>query len=178
MKPISSAVVVLALLVSCGLIFFCGVTPVSAQSQGNAQSVAAPSPAPRQSGAGGAPDLSITATVTARELLFEAVPNPSVEFFGRPERATLWEAERQNIPRPVQPGVTYRDIGIRLKITSIFPDIDRIVAEALGEVAVRDDDDGGESTMPPANRPPPARPPASPSPSSPPSASNPERPRR
>jgi hypothetical protein len=34
--------------------------------------------------------------------------------------------------------VTYRDIGIRLKIVSRFADIDRIVAEALGEVPVSD----------------------------------------
>lgn len=83
-------------------------------------------------------DLSITANVTARELRFEVVPNPTVEFSGKPERETVWDAERDNLPRPVQPNVTYRNIGIRLKITSIFPDIDRIVAEALGEVPATD----------------------------------------
>jgi len=85
-----------------------------------------------------AADLAITADVTARELLFEVVPNPTVEFTGRPERETKWEAERRNLPRPVQPGVTYRDFGIRLVITSRFADIERIVAEALGEVPVSD----------------------------------------
>jgi hypothetical protein len=84
-------------------------------------------------------DLSITANVTARELLFEAVPNPKVEFPGQPRRDTLWEAERTNLPPQVQPGVTYRDIGIRLKITSVFADIERIVAEALGEIPVSAD---------------------------------------
>lgn len=83
-------------------------------------------------------DLSITANVTARELRFEVVPNPTVEFNGKPERETVWDAERENLPSPVQPNVTYRNIGIRLKITSIFPDIDRIVAEALGEVPTTD----------------------------------------
>jgi hypothetical protein len=76
--------------------------------------------------------------VTARELRFEVVPNPKVEFPGKPERTTVWEAERQNLPRPVEPGVTYRNIGIQLKITSVFTDIDRIVAEALGEVPASD----------------------------------------
>ncbi len=80
------------------------------------------------------PDLAITANVTARELRFEQVPNPRVDFTGRPQRETVWDAARRNLPRPVQPGVTYRDIGIELKITSRFADIDRIVAEALGEV--------------------------------------------
>lgn len=83
-------------------------------------------------------DVSITATVRARELTFEVVPNPTVEFPGRHKRDTVWEAERENLPPAVQPGVTYRDIGIRLKIVSRFSDIERIVAEALGEVPVTD----------------------------------------
>lgn len=80
------------------------------------------------------PDVSITATVTARELKFETVPNPTVGFPGKPAGETVWEAERENLPRPVEPGVTYRDIGIRLRISSRFADIERIVAEALGEI--------------------------------------------
>lgn len=83
-------------------------------------------------------DISITATVRARELTFEVVPNPTVEFPGRHERETVWDAVRENLPPAVQPGVTYRDIGIRLKIVSRFADIERIVAEALGEVPVTD----------------------------------------
>lgn len=84
-------------------------------------------------------DLSITARVTADSLRFERVPNPKVEFTGKPRRETVWESERQNLPQQVQPGVTYRDIGITLRITSVFADIDRIVAEALGEVPPSDD---------------------------------------
>jgi hypothetical protein len=84
-------------------------------------------------------DISITANVRARSLKFETVPNPTVEFPGNPARDAVWEAQRENLPTPVQPGVTYRDIGIRLKITSVFRDIDRIVAEALGEVPLTDD---------------------------------------
>lgn len=84
-------------------------------------------------------DLAITANVTARELRFETVPETRVEFTGQPERRTQWDAARENLPRPVQPGVTYRNIGVRLKIVSVFADIDRIVAEALGEVPVSDE---------------------------------------
>ena len=84
-------------------------------------------------------DIAITARVRAESLRFDVVPNPKVEFPGQPERNTVWEAERENLPTQVEPGVTYRDIGIRLKITSVFTDIDRIVAEALGEVAVTED---------------------------------------
>lgn len=86
-----------------------------------------------------AADIAITANVRARSLVFETVPNPTVTFPGSHARDTVWEAQRENLPTPVEPGVTYRNIGIRLKITSVFRDIDRIVAEALGEVPVQDD---------------------------------------
>jgi len=86
-----------------------------------------------------AADIAITANVRARSLVFETVPNPTVTFPGSHARDTVWEAQRENLPTPVEPGVTYRNIGIRLKITSVFRDIDRIVAEALGEVPVQND---------------------------------------
>jgi hypothetical protein len=102
-------------------------------------------------------DIAITATVTAKELRFEIVPNPTVEFPGKHQRDTVWDAERENLPRPVEPGVTYRNIGIRLKIVSRFADIDRIVAEALGEVPVTDEVQPPEKTTPQPNiTPPPA----------------------
>jgi hypothetical protein len=94
---------------------------------------------PRAEESGAEPDLSITARVTADSLRFERVPNPNVEFTGKPRRETVWQSERQNLPQQVQPGVTYRDIGITLRITSVFADIDRIVAEALGEVPAGDE---------------------------------------
>ncbi len=94
---------------------------------------------PRAGEADANADLSITARVTADSLRFEKVPNTRVNFNGQPKRDTVWEAERENLPQPVQPGVTYRNIGITLRITSVFADIDRIVAEALGEVPVNDE---------------------------------------
>ncbi len=110
------------------------------------------------------PDLAITANVTARELRFDQVPNTRVDFTGRPKRETVWDAARQNLPRPVQPGVTYRNIGIQLKITSVFADIDRIVAEALGEVPATD------NSTPEENRPAPAPSTQTSAPPSPPTA--------
>lgn len=129
---------IIALLILC-----ChGLTSVRAQGdQAATQQQQAASSADAQSATQSSADsldLSITANVTARELRFEIVPNPKVEFPGKPERTTVWEAERQNLPRPVEPGVTYRNIGIQLRITSVFADIDRIVAEALGEVPASD----------------------------------------
>jgi len=121
--------------------------------QPNATHATTPSVANATSNATDNHDLSITATVTARELLFEVVPNPKVEFPGRPRRDTVWEADRTNLPAQVQPGVTYRDIGIRLRITSVFADIERIVAEALGEIPVSDDAPPRQQVEP--NAPPP-----------------------
>jgi hypothetical protein len=148
--------------------------PVPAQTQ-TVRSPAAPpapaaSPAPSPAAATDEHDLSITANVTARELRFEVVPSPKVEFPGRPRRDTVWEAERTNLPPQVQPGVTYRDIGIRLKITSVFADIERIVAEALGEIPASGDappepdaNENDQPGRPPNSQPNPdadARPPA------------------
>lgn len=119
--------------------------------QTRARSVSPPSPQtregadrgdgqkPQPGGADVQADLSITARVTARELRFEHVPNPKVEFTGQPRRETVWDSQRENLPEQVQPGVTYRNIGITLRITSVFADIERIVAEALGEVPLSDD---------------------------------------
>jgi hypothetical protein len=126
----------------CVLLLACGAGSEHRARAQQQQSAAQPPPAATQSSSASTPttnDLEITANVTARELRFEVVPNPTVEFTGKPERETVWEAERQNLPRPVEPGVTYRNIGIQLKISSRFADIDRIVAEALGEVPVTDD---------------------------------------
>ena len=92
-------------------------------------------------------DVSITAKVEAKELKFEIVPNPKVEFPGTPERKTEWSSERKNLPDSVEPNVIYRDIGITLKIVSVFADMDKIVDEALG-------------TKPPADKTAPAENPA------------------
>jgi hypothetical protein len=78
-------------------------------------------------------DIVITATVRAKELKFEVVPTPTVNFPGNQPRQTVWEAERTNLPQTVEPGVTYRDIGIRLRIFSRFAEIQRIVIEALDD---------------------------------------------
>jgi len=113
----------------------------------------APSPTPSQTDApdtssstDALPDISITGRVTARELKFNVVPNPKVEFTGRPRRETVWKADRENLPPAVRPGETYRNIGITLRITSVFADIERIVAEALGEIPLSDETPQEERT--------------------------------
>lgn len=134
------------LLLMLVLLVLCAAS-VAAQDRSSTRSPA-PQPPPVAAPSDDDADLSITASVTARELKFEAVPNPAVEFTGKPERITVWDANRQNLPRPVQPFVTYRNIGIQLKITSVFADIDRIVSEALGEKPLTDDAQQNETQTP------------------------------
>jgi hypothetical protein len=66
-----------------------------------------------------------------RDLRFEKVGKPKVEFSGNPDNETVWQAERENLPTPVQPGVTYHDGGVRLVISSRF----RELARALEGIA-------------------------------------------
>jgi hypothetical protein len=84
-------------------------------------------------------DIAIIANITAAELRFDVVGDPSVEFPGQPKSQTIWHTDRYNLPDKIEPGVTYRNIGIRLKITSRLADIERIVAEALGEIPTAQD---------------------------------------
>lgn len=140
---------VVAFVASLFLVVITCIAPATAQTPVRTPTPIEQTPTPTPTSPDDA-DISITATVTARELRFDVVPNPTVEFNGRPRRETVWDAERQNLPQPVRPGETYRDIGIRLRITSVFADIDRIVAEALGEVPVSDDEnDNNNNDAPP-----------------------------
>jgi hypothetical protein len=115
------------------VLFFLGLAalPVSAQEPAAAQD---PPPAgPEQPSVDpDTADISITATVRAREVRFETKPQVKVEFFGQPERITEDRTERTNLPEEVQPGVTYRDVVVRLTIASVFADIDQAVAQILG----------------------------------------------
>jgi hypothetical protein len=87
------------------------------------------------------PDVAILATVHAKELRFTEVPEVKVTFPGQPKNQTVWKSDRTNLPDQVQPYVTYRDIGIRLTITSTLPNIEEILNEALGTSA--DAEEGG-----------------------------------
>ena len=66
-----------------------------------------------------------------QDLRFDQVGTPKVEFSGNPDNETVWRADRENLPTPVQPGVTYHDGGVRLVISSRF----RELARALEEIA-------------------------------------------
>jgi len=82
------------------------------------------------------PDIELAADVKARELRFEEVPDTEVRFPGHPERESVSGTERENLPEEVEPGVTYRDARVRLRIASALADT---------ELRERLDDDGRES---------------------------------
>jgi hypothetical protein len=162
LKAVVNFVLVVLMMAAAGLWSdVLAQTPARSQSRAQGQ--------PRESEADANADLFITARVTADSLRFEKVPNPRVEFTGRPRRETAWESERENLPQQVRPGETYRNVGITLHIRSVFADIDRIVAEALGEVPKSEDappapatpQPPGANTPPAESTTPPARIPAS-----------------
>ncbi len=64
------------------------------------------------------PDIEITAYVKARELRFEEAPKTEVGFPGYPERESVSGTERENLPDEVEPGVTYRNPEVRLRIAT------------------------------------------------------------
>ncbi|WP_207956952.1 hypothetical protein [Rubrobacter tropicus] len=64
------------------------------------------------------PDIEFTADVKAKELRFEEVPETEVRFSGHPKRESASGTDRENLPEEVEPGVTYRDPEVRLRIAS------------------------------------------------------------
>lgn len=59
------------------------------------------------------PDVDVSISVRARELRFGIVPETKVSFEGEPAVRSSSRTERENLPDEVEPGVTYRDIGMR-----------------------------------------------------------------
>lgn len=62
-----------------------------------------------------APDVLIRARATAREVRFQSQPRTSVRTGGCALDGVV-ETERVNLPDPVEPGVTYRDVRVGVEI--------------------------------------------------------------
>jgi hypothetical protein len=75
--------------------------------------------------AAGGPEIELVATVRAKTLKFDEVPKVDVVFRGTSKRRTVWKTERVNLPVHPQPGVVYRDVQVRLTISS---DLDELTA--------------------------------------------------
>ncbi|HEY6099621.1 MAG TPA: hypothetical protein VIW03_09335 [Anaeromyxobacter sp.] len=76
------------------------------------------------------PALELAATVHAAALRFDEVPKVDVVFHGNGKRRTVWKAERVNLPAHPEAGVTYRDVQVRLTITSDIDELASLLNEA------------------------------------------------
>ena len=63
-----------------------------------------------------AADVVIVATVHADEVRFDRSPAARLRVAGCPEGAGLRVLERRNLPDHIQPGVTYRDVQVSVRI--------------------------------------------------------------
>lgn len=61
-------------------------------------------------------DVVVRATATAREVRFASEPRAQVRALGCAGLDSVVVTERVNLPDPVQPGVTYRDVRVGIEI--------------------------------------------------------------
>jgi hypothetical protein len=70
------------------------------------------------------PDVEFAATVASRRLRFGRRPRVDVRVTGSPGVESVVGTERRNLPDEVEPGVTYRDSWVRLRVAGRLPDDD------------------------------------------------------
>ncbi|HEX7240409.1 MAG TPA: hypothetical protein VF263_09100 [Longimicrobiaceae bacterium] len=116
MRPIALPLAPAALLLLCAS----GVRPAAAQERARADSTA-------RAAAPAAPDLSIRARATVRTLRFDVAPEASVRVWACPLADTTRLVDRGGLPRPVQPGVVYRDVRVSVEYAAVL-------SEALGDL--------------------------------------------
>jgi hypothetical protein len=63
-------------------------------------------------------DVEVFTRVRAKSLRFKTVPETRVSFDGEPGERSSSKTERENLPEEVEPGVTYRDVGVRWQARS------------------------------------------------------------
>ncbi|HEX9241904.1 MAG TPA: hypothetical protein VF875_05625 [Anaeromyxobacter sp.] len=81
----------------------------------------APAGGPAPSGA----ELELVTTVRARSLRLDAIPRLDGVLRGVAGRRTSWRAERVNLPARPEPGAVYRDVEVRLTLST---DVDGLAA--------------------------------------------------
>jgi hypothetical protein len=94
-----------------------------------AQAAANEAPVPAE------PDVALIINLRAREVRFLEKPEGTYirarASINGHDGETVTKTDRFNLPEEVEPHVTYRDVGIRLTITSTLPNIEQILDEAL-----------------------------------------------
>jgi len=66
----------------------------------------------------GRADVEVSTGLRAGELRFGIVPDTKVWFEGEPAERSSSETERENLPKRVEPGETYRDVRVRWRARS------------------------------------------------------------
>jgi len=74
------------------------------------------------------PDIAIIARVEARELRFNSQPQTSLRISGCPQLDTSMVVLRSNLPKPVQPGVTYRNVVVDFRLLMKLTDLECYLA--------------------------------------------------
>ena len=69
-------------------------------------------------------DLEVGAVVSSSEMRFDVVPDTEVVFWGKSPRRSVSGTERENLPDSVEPGVTYRNTTVRMRIASRIVEVE------------------------------------------------------
>jgi hypothetical protein len=72
------------------------------------------------------PDIELTATLHIDELRFDATGSMNVQVRAQPSGGTVLRWEHENLPEVPQPGVSYRNVTVRLTISSALGELERV----------------------------------------------------
>jgi hypothetical protein len=68
------------------------------------------------------PDVEIKAVVRAKELRFECKPEVEVGAYSDSPASAESVSERENLPEEIEPGITYRDVAVRWRLSARLDD--------------------------------------------------------
>lgn len=77
-----------------------------------------------------APRIELVVTLAARSVVFEELPRIRMTFGGPGPRPAVWQVERTNLPARVEPGVEYRDVRVRLTLSSTVDAFESLIEDA------------------------------------------------
>ena len=77
-------------------------------------------------------DIVLFARVRAETLRFDTNPDLRASVSGCPQLDTTRLVVRTNLPKPIQAGVTYRNVVVDARLRAQFSDIDCLLADLVG----------------------------------------------
>jgi hypothetical protein len=76
------------------------------------------------------PRVDLVVTFAARSLVFDEVPRIRMAFGGSEPRRAVWKVERTNLPARVERGVEYRDVKVKLTLSSTVDEFEALIEDA------------------------------------------------